>query len=90
MRKLYSLFLILTVIPASAAFGQKEKDLNYYFSCIATVQGFANENPKTQDDALVLAAAYDLQKMERCMLDLSSMFRKAQTVAMKASRLAAE
>lgn len=72
------------------AFGQKEKNLDYHFACIATVKGFANENPKTKEDALVLAAAYDLQKMERCMLDLSSMFKKAQAVAMKASKLAGE
>lgn len=87
MKKLL-LILILVMTPISTAFGQK--DLDYHFACIATVQGFANENPKTKDDALVLAASYDLQKMERCMLDLSSMFKKAQAVAIKASKLAAE
>ncbi len=57
-------------------------------SCIEKVQAFANEDPRTKEDAIVLAASYDLQKMEKCLLDLSSMFQKAQTVATKASKLA--
>ncbi|MDE0291075.1 MAG: hypothetical protein OXK19_00975 [Candidatus Dadabacteria bacterium] len=90
MRKLYSLFLvlILVVVPVSTALGQK--DLNYYFTCIAMVQGFANKNPRTKDDAIVLATAYDLQKMEKCLLDLTNMFEQARKVAIKASVLARE
>ena len=82
------LALILSTIPVSAAMGQK--DLDYYFTCIVQVREFANENPRTKNDAVVLASAYDLQKMEKCMLDLSSLFGKAGKIATKAAALARE
>lgn len=87
MRKLYSLLLvlILVAVPVSTALGKK--DLEYYFTCIAKMRGFANENPRTRDDAIDLATVYGQQNLEQCLADLSVMVERVGTVAKKAGRL---